>query len=305
MKKFISGIALISIVAAPLFSQSQSGIDKLESLESQSENKNANATLETDFGNTVFDKNANEALEINLGNRTVLIEETSNKTNISISKNESHRKNANRFRAHLGGIGIGYNGFLTDFWSTSLNPGEEYFDIKTAKWVAWNYTSPSINLGITRHLGFASALGLSLNNYHFSNNNNITKGANGVIAPLYPAQGIVYRKSKLHTAYLNIPVVLELQIPANGSSRNTVNISGGVVGGMRLWSKTKVIWNDGGKRKEKENGDFNLNLLRWGSTARVGYKWFQVYGVTYFTPMFEKGKGPELYPFEVGVAFTF
>jgi hypothetical protein len=32
---------------------------------------------------------------------------------------------------------------------------------------------------------------------------------------------------------------------------------------------------------------------------------FHVYGTAYFSPMFEKGFGPELYPFEVGIALTF
>jgi hypothetical protein len=288
MKKFISVVALISIVAAPLFSQSQDSIDKLEALENQSE-----------------DKKTDETLEISVGNRTILIEESENKTSISISKKESRQNEVSRFRGHLGGIGIGYNGLLTDFWSTSLNPGDEYFDINSAKSLAWSFTFPEINIGITRRFGIMSGIGLSFNNYHFDNNNNIVKGEYGVISPLYPDQGIIYKKSKLHTTYINIPVMLELQIPTNGSSRNTLNISGGVVGAMKIGSKTKVVWNDGKRHKWKEKGDFSLNVLRWGTTARVGYNNFQVYGTTFFTPMFEKGKGPELYPFEVGMVFSF
>jgi hypothetical protein len=57
----------------------------------------------------------------------------------------------------------------------------------------------------------------------------------------------------------------------------------------------------------KSDGDFSLNLLRYGATARIGYENFQVYGTYYMTPLFKSGKGPggvDLYPFEIGIAFT-
>lgn len=283
MKKFILSLALIFIVAVPVFSQSQSEI-KLEDLEN-------NRVIKTG--------------EIVIGDRFILLEKTDDKTNVSITRKDSYRNRASRFRGHLSGIGIGYNGFLTDFWSTSLNPDEEYFSINLAKSIAWNFTFPSVSAGITRHFGFVSAIGLTLNDYRFDNNNSIIKGEQGVISPLYPAEGIVYKKSKLHTAYANIPFVLELQIPANGNHYKTLNISGGVIGAVKLWSRTKTVWHDGSKHKQKKNDSFNLNMLRWGATARAGYGSFQVYGTTYFTPLFEKGKGPELYPFEIGVMLNF
>jgi len=162
---------------------------------------------------------------------------------------------------------------------------------------------PGVDIGFTRRFGIVSGVGLTFNGYRFNGNNSITIGDNGVIVPVYPAQGIVYKKSKLNTGYVNIPVMLQVQIPTSGSSR-TVNISGGVVGAAKLWSKTKMVWNDGGRRKSKENSDFSLNVLRWGTTARVGYGNVQIYGTTYHTPMFKKDKGPELYPFEVGIVIT-
>ena len=288
MKKFISTIALISIVATPIFSQLQSDIDKLENLENQNGNQKEN-------------EDTNDA-EINLGGRFISVKQNDNETNISIVKKEKQR-DGSRFRGHLGGFGIGYNSFMTDFWETSLNPGDEYFDINSSS-KAWSFTYSSVNMGFTRHFGIVSGVGLTFNGYRFNGNNSITRSENGVIVPVYPAQGIVYKKSKLNTGYVNIPVMLELQIPTGGSHRNAVNISGGIVGAAKLWSKTKMVWNDGGRRKSKENSDFSLNALRWGTTARVGYRDFQIYGTTYHTPMFKKGKGPQLYPFEVGIVIT-
>jgi len=288
MKKFIFTLAFTFIIATSIFSQSQNAIDELEIIENESENKNVDYTS-----------------EINIGNRFITITEHENKTHISIDKKNSERGKTTKFRGHLGGFGIGFNGFLTDFWSSSLNPGEEYLDINTAKSLAWSFTLPGISIGITRHFGFVSSVGLTLNNYRFDNNNSITKDEHGTIIPLYPAPDIVYKKSKLHTGYATIPAVLEVQIPTTAGYRNTLNISGGIVGAVKLWSRTKVVWNDGSRHKDKENNDFSLNLLRFGTTARIGYNNFNIYGTTYLTPMFEKGKGPEIYPFEIGMALTF
>ncbi|MEI8226032.1 MAG: outer membrane beta-barrel protein, partial [Bacteroidota bacterium] len=143
--------------------------------------------------------------------------------------------------------------------------------------------------------------GLNMNNYKFDGNNNILKGTNGIIEELNP--GTSLKKSKLATVYLNLPFMLEIQIPVDN---NHLNIAAGPIGAVKIGSHTKMVYQDG--QKVKINGDFSLNMLRYGTTARIGYENFQLYGTYYITPLFRTGKGPEgndLYPFEIGVAFTF
>ena len=290
MKKIISAIAFISFISIPTVGLSQ---DKNERLENLEEKEKVSVNRHSD------------SVRIIIGEKTISVEQYDDRTQISFAKRDVRNKKEKRFRGHLGGIGFGFNGFLTDLWGASLEPGDEYFDINTAKSMTWNFSLRDVNVKIARNIGFVSTLGLTFNNYRFDNNNSITKDALGVVAPLYPPQGINYRKSAFKSGYLNIPVVLELQLPVNGSHSKRAYISGGVIGSAKLWSKTKVVWNDGGKHKRKAKDDFSMNVLRWGATARVGYGSFQIYGNAYFTPMFEKGKGPELYPFETGIAFTF
>jgi hypothetical protein len=67
-----------------------------------------------------------------------------------------------------------------------------------------------------------------------------------------------------------------------------------------------MVFDDG--HTVKSYRDFSLNMLRYGTTVRVGYGNFQLYGTYYFTPLFQNGKGPggyDLYPFEIGMALTF
>jgi hypothetical protein len=115
--------------------------------------------------------------------------------------------------------------------------------------------------------------------------------------------GAILEKSKLTTMYLTLPFMLELQLPVD---HNSINIAAGPIGAVKLASHSKMVYEDG--QKVKSNSDFSLNLLRYGATARVGYGNFQLYGTYYMTPMFKSGKSPggyDLYPFELGVAFTF
>ncbi|MCU0379234.1 MAG: hypothetical protein MUC78_13350, partial [Bacteroidales bacterium] len=125
----------------------------------------------------------------------------------------------------------------------------------------------------------------------------------GYVIPVYPPDGIRFEKTKLNTTYAVLPIILEGQIPVSG--RKTINIGAGFIGAIKLGSNTKMVYYENDKKKFKNKDDFSLNLLRYGVTARVGYEMFHVYGTTYFSPMFEKGLGPELYPFEVGIALTF
>jgi hypothetical protein len=142
-----------------------------------------------------------------------------------------------------------------------------------------------LSLGLTRHIGFVTGLGLNWNNYRFDGNNNIQKGIDGIIEELDP--GLNLKKSKLATLFLNLPFMLELQVPVD---HNRLYIAAGQIGAVKLGSHTKMVFEN--DHTVKAYGDFSLNMLRYGATARVGYGNFQLYGTYYVTPLFQTGKGP-------------
>jgi len=95
-------------------------------------------------------------------------------------------------------------------------------------------------------------------------------------------------------------LLLEFQIPVSGHKR--IHISGGVIGGLKIGSHTKVLYKaDGSKQKDKINDDFNLSPLRYGVTARIGYRALKLFATYNMTQMFETGQGPELYPVSIGL----
>jgi hypothetical protein len=311
MKKVISVIAIASMISLPLFSQNREKEQKLENLESKEYKKASDDTVSVVVGDEIFStRESGDETRITFGKKEYRIVDDNEGVRVykkdkrDGGDKEFYKRKHNRFRGHLGGFELGFNGFLTDYWSTSLAPEDNYFDLNTSKSWVLNFLFPSINIPVTRHLGFVSTIGLNFSTYRFDGNNSIKKYDYGVIGPLYPDPGISFTKSKLESTYLTLPLLLEGQIPLSGH-RNTINVGAGAIGALKLCSKTKFTSDDGKKSRTRTKDDFSMNVLRWGATARVGYDHIQVYGTTYFTQLFEKGKGPELYPYEVGIAFTF
>jgi hypothetical protein len=214
---------------------------------------------------------------------------------------QGKRSGRSRFKGHWSGIEFGFNNYITSDRSLSLPAEADFMTLHSGKSSNLNVNISQLSLGFTRRIGLVTGLGINWNNYRFDGNNNIIKGANGVVEVLAPAE--ILEKSKLTTMYLNVPVLLELQIPVN---HDHLNLSAGVIGGVKVGSHTKMVFEGGDK--VKSDGDFSLNMLRYGMTARVGYENFQFFGTCYNTPLFKSGKSPEgveLFPFEIGLSFTF
>ena len=330
----ISSVLIVSLLFPAVAQEKEQKLKELEQLEQQTEKAALPDTLAgvvedievfiEEDSVTVLSEDSQDTSRVKIGD-IVTIEDTGDETVIRIGKKavrvfeddedtemffdeegddeerySGHPRSS--FDGHLGGLELGYNSFSTGRWLSNETPLEGYLDLNTAKSSSFNIVSPPVSLGFTRHFGLVTALGVNFNNYRFDGNNSIGVDGEGIITPLYPPEEIRYEKSKLATVYGILPVILEVQIPVSHGS--TINLGAGVIGGVKLGSHTKVVYYNDGKQKDKNHDDFNLNVLRYGVTARAGYEMVQVYGTCWLSPMFEKGKGPQLYPFEVGIALT-
>ena len=258
-------------------------------------------------------EDSDSALKVRIGNRGLNILESLEGPKLNFEKftendewdtkdNEDDRaRKRNRFKGHWSGVEFGFNNYLTSGNSLVMPDDIDYMTLRSSKSANFNINFCQLSLGLTRHVGFVTGLGLNWNNYKFDRNNNILKGANGIIEVLDP--GTSLKKSKLATLNLNIPFLLEIQIP---DGNHHLVIATGPIWAVKLGSHTKMVYQDG--PKVKSDGDFSLNMHRIGATARLGNENFHIYGTYYKTPLFQTGKGPggyDLYPFEIGFAFSF
>jgi hypothetical protein len=311
MKK-IGIIILLAAIVIQGFSRKLSA--ECQDIKKKGTTENTDENTKVSVGKDLLSVEENDSsLNLKVGNRGLRILESLEGPKFHFEKysrnddwdqddqENDHPRKRNRFRGHWTGIELGFNNYVTSKNSLVLPDDIDYMTLHSSKSINFNINFSQLSIGLTRHMGFVTGLGLNWNNYKFDGNNNIIKGPNGIIEELDPGANL--DKSKLATLYLNLPVLLEIQIPVNN---HHLNLAAGPIGAIKLGSHTKMVFENG--QKIKANGDFSLNMLRYGATARIGYGNVQLYGTYYKTPLFQTGKGPagnDLHPFEIGVAFTF
>jgi hypothetical protein len=216
-----------------------------------------------------------------------------------------YRSRKRRFKGHWAGVNLGYNNFVTANGSFTYPDEYHFMELNAGKSVgiAINPWQQSIKLQQRGNIGLVTGLGIEWNNYRFDSQNVLVRDVNGNTSYVVADEPI--KKNKLTTCYLNVPLLLEFQIPT-GKQRYPLYVSGGVIGGVRLGSYSKVVYSgEGGKGTQRTHDHFNLHQWRYGTTFRMGYRAINLFADYYMTPIFEKNKGPELYPVTAGVSFCF
>jgi hypothetical protein len=259
---------------------------------------------------------------ITLGNKKIKIIEENGETQVKIQNKEGveddyaenddndsasdepfeEEKGDKEFKGHWAGFEFGLNNYVNKDFSLSRSPENEFMDVNTGK--SWNFNlnfaQYSAGFG-TDHLGIVTGMGFEWSNYQL-NDSSIQKLDGKVAAKAIPESTT---KNRLQTMYLTIPLLIEVQFP--GKDRDDrVYLSAGVIGGIKLFSHTKIKYvEDGLDRKVKIKSDYYLSPLRYGFTVRAGYKALKLYANYYPTPLFMADRGPELYPIAAGFVVSF
>ncbi|MDX9771043.1 MAG: outer membrane beta-barrel protein [Tenuifilaceae bacterium] len=263
---------------------------------------------------TVTQMSGKDTTKIRLGKREIVIVEKDGTTSIEIpdtgdkhtfdsfkDKDFTYKRKA-RFKGHWAGFEWGFNGLMDADQSINMQDDLKYLELKQGR--SWNFNlnfmQYSFGFG-TDKVGMVTGLGLEFNNYHFRNSNTITvvDGKTVVDDSYLLDPNKIVTKSRLSTTYLNAPLLLEFQIPT--SYRHRIFFSAGVVGGVKIGSNTKVVYEGTNKGKDKVRDDFNLSPFRYGLTARLGYRGLSLFATYYPVQLFEDGKGDEIYPFSIGL----
>jgi hypothetical protein len=222
-------------------------------------------------------------------------------TNVEHRNTSYHKRR--RFKGHWAGMNVGYNNFVTSTGSFSYPDEYMFMEMNAGKsvGVAVNPWQQSIKLQRRGNIGLVTGLGVEWNNYRFDSQFLLVRDDDGNTS--YDILSDPVKKNKLTTIYMNAPLLLEFQVPV-GRDRSPIYLSGGAIGGLRLGSHTRIVYSsEGGKSKNKDH--YNLTQWRYGVTARVGYKAINLFADYYFSPLFEKGKGPDLYQVSAGLFIYF
>lgn len=221
----------------------------------------------------------------------------------SISDEDEGCDHDNDFEGHWAGLDLGLNTFLNYENTMDLPENADFLELNTGKsWgVGVNFFEKSICLYKDR-IGIVTGLGFEINNYRFNRNITLNPDSSYITYTVDTVRD--FQKNKLTATYLILPVIFEFHIPVSNKGKY-VHIAAGVLGGLKIGSHTKQVYENNNKRhKDKVKEDFHLSPFRYGVTARVGYKGLNLFATYHMSTLFEENEGPELYPFTVGIAFA-
>lgn len=250
--------------------------------------------------------------KVRIGNKkyTVIVDDdkeikilTEGDSNVVIKERHIDRehKPAKRMNGTWGGFELGVTNFVNTDYKMTLPAGGEFMDLKVANSLEFNFNFAEKSLGIIKnYVGIVTGLGLQYQNYRFADDFSLTKTDNGITAE--PVEMELY-KNRLSIWHLNLPLMLEFQIPVYGENRR-IKLAAGVIGGLRIGSRQvqKYMVNDE-KQKIKIKDDFFLRDFNYGFTARIGYGDVAIFANYYPQTLFESCKGPAIYPVTIGLHF--
>jgi len=208
-----------------------------------------------------------------------------------------------RFSAHSDGFYAGFSNLAT---RKLTNIGTvENAELKLSSYEL-GLTFVGLEAQLSRKYGWLFFTGLGFRvqqynadrNYAFVNQNDIT-------IQKHPEEGIFYSKSRLVQWYINLPVMFEYQ---KKIIKNThFFIQAGVDLGLKLSSKSSVVYRDESNKKIKEKfgKGMNVNPLTVDARVEIGFNDFALYARYGLIDLFRKNRGPEVVPVAAGVIWHF
>ena len=186
---------------------------------------------------------------------------------------------------------------FTDFWqnmpdsinSRAINQGTNIYAM---------YSFPMAKSNFSLALG----VGIGSHNLYLKG---IIKTDNTNQTGFYPVKSstnvpISYTKSKLNLTYFDLP--LELRYKNKAEYRVSVGFKVGFLLSDHTKYKGNSLDGSGQKVKEKSADLENIENIRYGLSALVGYKWVNLTLFYSLSKVFDVDRGPQVYPISLGIA---
>ncbi len=250
-----------------------------------------------------------DTIEINFGKTHVLIfnSEISDSllsltaTNSDTIKKDKKKKEK-KFEGYWSGIEFGVNGLMAFDNTFNLPDNANYLDLNYGKSWFFNFNFIESRLPVyKKNIGFVTGIGFNFNNYRFLNKNLRLFSTDSISYRIDTITGNEYKKNKLNTAFLRVPILFEVNLPKH----NNFHFLAGIYGSLLIASHTKTVYNNNGNTITKNHEIPYLNPLQYGVTGRIGIKGFTLFADYNLTTLFKKHKGPDLYPVNMGIALDF
>ena len=261
----------------------------------------AGSVRESKSGNG--EETASDTTKIKLGGKNYMIigEDEDNDDNEKISKKDSTRDYNDKFK-HWNGIEFGVNGLMDYKNSIDLPASASFLELDYAKSIQFGLNLYEKDFHIVKnYVNIVTGFGFDFNSYAFQNN--ITLNGDTTYLSASNDSTIDYKKNELNVTYLKVPLMLEFNTSKNPNKNLHIGVGAEIA--YRIHSVTKQKYDADDKHyKIKQKDDFNLEPFRYSAVARIGFNNVTVFANYGLNRLFKKDKGPQVYPFTVGVTFA-
>ncbi len=221
-------------------------------------------------------------------------------------KTPRKQTNYRRFRGHWCGVNIGFlNTANADYAGYEGYDGFMDPDYSKSFTLQANIFEKSISFVPRNNFGLVLGLGLEYQHMQMDHKNITFRREDHRIIPYRVSYEWDMKKNYFKNIYVTVPFLLEFQVPAKYGRR--FYVSAGAVGGIRLHTKTKLVYynKNGNKKKNKKTDHYYVQPVKADLMAQVGYDWFHFWGTYSLTGLFQNGKGPEIHPYSLGMGISF
>lgn len=232
------------------------------------------------------------------GRKIIIIDK--DEDGVQIAKDSSKRFDKDDFK-HWAGISAGVNGYMNSLGNISLPKKDAYMDLNYANSFNFqlNLMERQFNI-VKNNFKIVTGIGFDYHSYELANKSLLNPDSSYTYGTIDSTNTFAYKKNRLRNTYLQVPLLFEFNTSNNPNK--TFHIAFGVIGQYLLASRTKQVLSRNGYEITNVRKDgYNMSPFAAKAHVNIGYRGWTIYGEYSLTPLFQSGKGPELYPFSVGL----
>lgn len=202
---------------------------------------------------------------------------------------------------HWTGFLFGVNGFMSSPGDIGIASNYNYMEVNYGRSFNFQFNMIERQFNIVRNnFKIVTGIGLDYHSYELANKTTLDPDSSYTWGAIDSTNSFTYKKNRLRNTYIQVPLLLEFNTSNN--PYKTFHMAFGVIGQYMIASRTRQVLEQDKYEIEKVRKDgYNMSPFAAKAHVNMGYRGWTVYAEYNLTPLFQPGKGPELYPFTVGL----
>jgi hypothetical protein len=202
---------------------------------------------------------------------------------------------------HWAGFSIGVNGLLTADAMTKMEKPFGYMDLNYSRSINIQFNPWEKRFHLYKnYVNVVTGVGFEWRRYMLDHKTTLDPDSSFTWGRIDSTNTYSYNKNLFKSTLIQVPLLIEFN--TSKKANKSFHIAVGAIGQFMISSKTKQILEKDGDEFTKKHRD-TYNMMPWSvkAHASIGYSAFTVFAEYNITPLFEKGSGPQVYPFVAGV----